>query len=93
MAIAMQFREGAALGVAAFFSVVFWLSAVLFVAIEALFDRSPLPSPSWLVPIANATILLFWLSACLATIACLWAFGTRRRFLVQLRRSIGSGTD
>jgi hypothetical protein len=88
MSSGVPLKPNFALRIAAVCSLVFWASMILFVADEISFDRSPLPSPWWVERVADILILIFWLSACFATAACLWAAGAQRRFLARVQRRL-----
>lgn len=77
-----------ALKIAAGASLIFWLSMAALAAM-AVVESNPVQPPKQFVEAASAvTVFIFWLSACIATAACLWAFGAERRHVAKLRRRI-----
>jgi hypothetical protein len=72
--------------IAAGCSVVFWVALLLFLGVEIAFDPSSPTSPPFAERASDWLILTFWLSACGATIASLWAAVAFHQYSAARRR-------
>ncbi len=77
-----------ALKIAAGASLIFWISMAVLAAMAVVMSNPMRPPKQFAEAASAVAVFVFWLSACFATAACLWAFWAERRHVAKLRRRI-----